>query len=141
MNEKLLRWFFLALLIAATGFGAVSSGLLAFNEIRSGNICPTLGPVPLCYVVFAGYAAMFLAASFGVARYRRAFSFGLAPVFALAAVGVVSELIIGDICPQTPAGVPQCFISLGLICLIFVLWAVLLKGRHGLLRRGRGIGE
>jgi hypothetical protein len=110
----------LGLLGASVG-GAFAAGLLSLNHLKTGNACPTAGAIPLCYLIFAGYGLILLGA---VTRSTIVFWSGMAPVLGLALIGASMELAVGDICPRTANGVPQCFLSLGLATLILLLWFI-----------------
>ncbi|VAV86592.1 hypothetical protein MNBD_ALPHA06-1805 [hydrothermal vent metagenome] len=119
MNVSQIGRFALVLL---TGFGVFAGANLSWQQITIGDICPMLGPVPACFVVLAGYALM-LVSVFVVVRMRKLLFFaGWVPVMGLASIGVVLELLQGDICPPGPAAIPQCFISLAMVVLCLLLF-------------------
>ena len=102
-------------------FGTYSGFNLSLGHFHTGDVCPMIGPVAACYLVFIGYGLVTIApwipAKFG----RPAFWIGWTPVAALATFGVVLELTQGDVCPKA-GGVPQCFYSFALAALVLGLW-------------------
>ena len=107
-------------LIALSGLGTLAGARLTFEHLPHGGVCPMLGPVPACIVVFLGYLLILLSAIFLSKRASKALFFvGWTPVFLLALMGVILELTKGQTCPPGAFGIPQCFFSLAmvLICL------------------------
>ncbi len=97
-------------------FGAIAAFAISKAQWTGSAPCPSLGFVPACYVVLAGYLLMTLSAIFarGILCLL-----GWLPVFLLAAIGTFSEIFSAEpVCPQTGGGIPQCFLSIGLVSLI-----------------------
>jgi len=105
--------------IAIAGFAAFGSfaGFAISRSHMSGlAACPSIGPVPACYVVFAGYAAMMIAM---LRLSKNLFIAGWLPVFLLAASGVGGEVLSDNpVCPRTDSGFPQCYYSFGMTFLL-----------------------
>lgn len=107
-------------LLALAGFGTLAGGRLSVDHLRHGEICPMLGPIPACIIVFLGYLFIVLSAAFlKRTAAKKLFYIGWTPVFLLALMGVILELTKGKVCPPGTFGVPQCFFSLAmaLLCL------------------------
>ena len=107
-------------LIILAGLGALAGLRLSISHMQHGEICPVLGPIPACIIVFLGYLSVMLAAIFIKKPIsKRLFYIGWTPVFLLALMGVILELTKGHICPPGAYGIPQCFFSfaMALICL------------------------
>lgn len=107
-------------LILLAGLGTYAGAKLTIEHLPHGGVCPMLGPVPACIIVFLGYFLILLSAIFLSKRISKPFFYiGWTPVFLLAAIGVTLELIKGQTCPPGAFGIPQCFFSLAmaLICL------------------------
>ena len=88
--------------------------------MEHGEVCPMIGPIPACIIVFLGYLGVVLAALFVKKTFAKPlFYIGWAPVFLLALMGVVLELSSGHVCPPGAYGIPQCFFSfaMALVCL------------------------
>ncbi len=117
--------FFRVLLILSALGGVWGGGELSLNHLHTGDSCPTLGPIPACMLVFVGYAAIVISALLPKAWLTRLFFIGWTPVFGLAFVGAVTHTFIGDICPVSVNGIPQCYVSFGLsiVVLTFALLA------------------
>lgn len=85
---------------------------VAFQQAVGTAPCPSLGPVPACYVVILCYAltavSSLVAANFRVA----VFSVGIIPLFGLALFGSGMEVFGHHVCPGAENGVPLCFYSL-----------------------------
>lgn len=104
-------------LIALALFGATS---LSIIHVQSGETCPLIATVPACLIVLLGYVLILM--SVGARKLRLLFWFGAGPVLVLALLGVGLETLRGGgVCPAGPLGIPQCFISLGIILVIIVL--------------------
>lgn len=110
-----------AMLTLAALLGVWAGGVLSLAHLKTGEVCPMLGPVPACFVVLAGYTLIFAAAWAPRAAAPFVFAAGFAPVFGLAATGVALELAHGDICPKA-VGIPQCFLSFALAALTLTLF-------------------
>ncbi len=74
--------------------------------------CPTIGHVPMCYVVLAGYSLVVLSGVLGKRTRDLSFTLGIAPLLTLAVVGSSLEWLGRDTCPKTEQGIPTCVISL-----------------------------
>lgn len=110
-----------ALLVAAASIGFIGGGKLSLAHFESGDVCPMLGPLPACYLVFAGYGLMIGAALAPRRWFQRLFILGWTPIFALAFIGAVLHTLVGDTCP-VKNGVPQCYLSLAVALVIFALF-------------------
>ncbi len=118
------------LLLALTGgVGAYGAGALVVQHIETGSGCPTIGAIPICAIVLAGYVLVMAAAILPKGVRAPVFFTGWTPVAALAAVGVTLELITGDICPKTPGGIPQCYLSAALALIVLVLMMGVMRRR------------
>ena len=124
---KTVMWIILTSLVL---FGLYESGRLSMRQWATGEACPILGPVPACYVAFAGY----LAAATGVSLHFITPSFAGSSLFVggvgiaagLALVGSIMELVKGNVCPRA-GDIPMCYISLAMGLLIFALgWKTVL---------------
>lgn len=98
-----------------------------------GSVCPHIFLVPVCYVVTAAYALMFLAlaiAEINSKHYLFVTGWGLAFVVALA--GSASEFFSGGgVCPgsggarmggASGSGLPLCYLSLAMLIVILALF-------------------
>ncbi|MDC0886211.1 hypothetical protein OAS19_00255 [Altererythrobacter sp.] len=114
----------LILLIAA--FGTAAAAKISWKHAAGQQPCPLLGPVPICYLVFAGYAAMMLSV---IAHNLLLFVGGIFPVFAFAAAGTFGELVLKkEVCPRTAGGTPQCFFSFAVSLILAALGFILFSG-------------
>lgn len=107
-------------LIVLASLGTFAGAKLSLEHLPHGGVCPMLGPVPACIIVFLGYLLILLSAIFLSKRISKPlFYIGWTPVFLLALIGVTLELTKGQTCPAGAFGIPQCFFSLAmvLICL------------------------
>ena len=110
------------------GLGALAGLRLSIEHLQHGEICPVLGPIPACIIVFLGYLCVFLSALLISKTFvKRLFFIGWTPVFLLALMGVVLELTKGDICPSGAYGIPQCFFSFAMALICLVLFKITLK--------------
>jgi len=110
-------------LLLLSGFGFLAGTQLSVNHLQHGEVCPIIGPIPACVIVFFGYLMIFLAAIIVHKSWSKTlFYFGWTPVFLLALFGVIIELTKGHICPPGPAGIPQCFLSLAMTAICWLLF-------------------
>lgn len=107
----------LAIVIVA-GFVLYRLAPVIAHEWQGQDACPDLGALPACYLVGLGYAAMGIAALVAPSRLSGLFLAGRIPVFLLAATGSMRELFGRPTCPLSPVGVPMCYLSLSLACLL-----------------------
>ena len=118
-------------LIALSGIGTLAGARLTFEHLPHGGVCPMLGPIPACIVVFLGYLLILLSAIFLTkSASKKLFYVGWTPVFLLALMGVIVEigvmlgLIKDHICPPGALGIPQCFFSFAMVLICLVLFKV-----------------
>jgi len=52
-------------LIALAGLGTFAGARLTLEHLPHGGVCPMLGPVPACIIVFLGYFLVLIAAFHG----------------------------------------------------------------------------
>ena len=103
-------------LIGLAGFGTLAGAKLTLEHLQHGEICPVVGPIPACIIVFFGYLLMLVSAILLGRRISKpAFYGGWTPVFLLAFIGVTLELVKGQTCPPGVFGIPQCFFSLAMV--------------------------
>lgn len=121
-------------LIVLAGFGALAGFRLSIEHLQHGEVCPMLGPIPACIIVFIGYLCVVLAAIFLKKSFvKRLFYVGWTPVFLLALMGVIVEVgvMLGlgkdHICPVGAYGIPQCFFSLTMILICLGFFKLALK--------------
>lgn len=132
MNSKNLKPNRLLLLLLI-GVGFVYAGLVSFRNF-AGDLCPAVGPIPICYIVFVAYSLMLLSLVIkhnGCKHYFFTAGWGMAFVFAF--VGSLAEFFVpgGGVCPTTSGGsirgsdgtgIPMCYISLALVMIILILF-------------------
>ena len=119
---------------------AVLSGIvpISLTHFHTGDACPTLGPIPACYLVSISYAAMAVAALVWWRTLSWLFFIGAAPVILLAASGTTLELFGRPTCPLSANGLPLCYISLAVGCgLLLGFLLVLFLEKHAALSRMR----
>ena len=115
-------------LIVLAGLGTVAGLRLSIEHLQHGEVCPVLGPIPACFIVFAGYALILAAAIFIKRGHaKKLFYTGWTPVFLLALMGVTLELTKGHVCPEGAFGIPQCFFSLAMVLACLGLFRLALK--------------
>ena len=102
-------------LVALIGFGWLAAARLSWVELQSAQGCPKAGPVPICFVVLAGYSAL----AVSLLAPTPWVWVGLLLAGGPAIVGTTLQATVGDACPVGPAGVPLCYVSLAMV-LVFV---------------------
>ena len=111
-------------------FGTYAGLELSLDHLKVGEICPMLGSVPACIIVFFGYLFVLISAfAYKKNWAAKLFYIGWTPVFLLALSGVFLELTRGGICPPGPAGIPKCFFSLAMATLALILFILLRRSR------------
>jgi len=94
--------------------GLLGAASITYEHATGIESCPTLGPVPACYIVLLGYGLAGGSMIVG-ARYRTAlFVTGWLPVFGPALMGSSMQVLGFLHCPKSASGIPACFLSLTL---------------------------
>ena len=112
---------FRILLIGLASMGVFGGGSLSLSHFHAGDTCPVFGPIPVCYLVFAAYSVVAISALLPTGHFKKLFYVGWTPIFALAFVGAILHTFVGDTCPIGQNGMPQCYLSLALAIVIFVV--------------------
>lgn len=131
MNSARTRVDYGLWILLAIGFtGAVK---ISYENL-SGNPCPHVFMVPVCYVVLIGYTLMVLSVIVShIGCRHHFFVIGWSIATAIAAAGSVADLVAGGgVCPTsgggsirgatTSAAVPLCYVSLALLLGILLLF-------------------
>jgi len=100
---------FLLALVGLSGAAGIS-----WQHLSGQARCPTLGPLPACYVILVGYALIAVTPFLSRLLALKVFLIGLAPVLGLALVGTLGEITHHLRCPHTPSGIPKCYFSAAL---------------------------
>jgi len=106
------------ILLGLATIGIASGGALSISHFHEGGTCPMLGPLPACYLVFIGYSLIGLSTITPARISKLSFYIGWVPIFGLAAVGTMLHIFVGDTCPVSDNGMPQCYMSLALALVI-----------------------
>jgi len=124
-------------LIIIAGLATLAGLKLSIEHMQHGEVCPMLGPIPACIIVFLGYLCVALAAVLVKKSFvKRLFYIGWTPVFLLALMGVIIEVTVmlgltkDHICPPGAYGIPQCFFSLAMALICLGLFKLTLKTTH-----------
>ncbi len=129
MNTRKIIDSALWLLLAIGFLGAAKVSYANFT----GHVCPSIGFVPICYVVLIAYALMIAALLVRNLRCKHYFfCAGWSVAFVIALIGSAAEIFAGGgVCPTSGGGslrgassgsIPMCFISLALTVAILVLF-------------------
>lgn len=119
-------------------FGAYEAFKISYMHFNTVESCPTLSFLPACYVVLVSYSLMALAWLGSLAHRvmllnnhkNKLFWIGFTPAFLLALIGVTGEIFGFVDCPETPSGLPKCFVSLGFVILIASGWIIMMKKKN-----------
>ena len=115
----------LLVLIAVGLYGAAN---VSFDTLTGIAPCPRVVGIPACFVVLAGYSCMLLALVLKLtARLKRLFLIGWLPVFLLALIGSILELMNGNTCPKSESGIALCYLSLMFSVAVIALYSFHLK--------------
>lgn len=119
------------ILWALLAFGFLGGLKISYENI-TGNACPHIGFVPICYVVTAAYALIIASVIIkhnGCKHY--AFAVGWSTAFIIALVGSIAEIAAGGgVCPAAGGelrggaggSIPLCFASLAMCLVILALF-------------------
>ncbi|MDB4673268.1 hypothetical protein OAF27_00505 [Verrucomicrobiales bacterium] len=124
---KSIRPAIFILLAILLGFAVYASLSLSIKEWKIPGSCPSIGPVPACYLVLAGFGSALVG---HLTRTRLLFILGLGLPTLLAVIGTVGQLSGFVECPKTPGGTPMCFLSLAICSVCWGLWITLEKTKH-----------
>ena len=112
-------------------FGLFGAAKVSYDNF-TGTACPTVGFIPICYVVLVAYALMFGALIIRQNHCKHYFfSIGWGIAFAIALLGSLAEFFSGGgVCPSTGSsgirgastGIPMCYISMALLIVALVLF-------------------
>ena len=128
-------WLARALRVALIGACLyVLSGIIpiSIEQFRTGDACPSIGPIPACYIVSVAYSAMLVASAIWWRPTLWLFLLGAVPVIALAVTGTSLELSGVPTCPRSAEGMPLCYASLavGVSLLLVFLLVRWIEARH-----------
>ena len=112
-------------------FGFFGAAKVSYDNL-SGNACPAFAGIPICYVVLVAYALMIAGLAIKERHCKHYFfSTGWAVAFVIALLGSLAELFAGGgVCPSTGSsgirgattGIPMCYISLGFLIVVLLLF-------------------
>jgi len=126
MKKHQISFILLCLLLA---FASYKAGALSLDQWNNPGACPSIGSVPACYLVLAGFV---LALVGHLGHFRKLFLGGLGFPTALALFASIGEMGGFIECPKTDSGIPMCYISLALCSLCWILWKI---GQRNSLKR------
>jgi len=105
-------------------FGLYGIAPITYQHVMGIESCPTLGPIPACYVVTLAYS-LTGASMFVVAKLRSAlFVAGWMPVFGLAILGSSMQVLGNEACPKSVGDIPGCYLSLTLTTSLILVFLV-----------------
>ncbi len=103
-----------------TLFVSYSAGNLSFTDWKQKNVCPKIGGVPACYIVFLCFVIATFSHIFTTLVSCKVYFVFVAIPAIIAFVGSITELKGKTICPKTTSGIPMCYISFA-FCLTLIL--------------------
>ena len=128
---KRIRLCLPCVLTSVLGIAVFASLQLSLKEWNTPGSCPSIGPVPICYLVLfsfvlalAGHLTTF--SCWG----RKIFLVGLGFPSILALYASIGEFFGFVQCPTTDGGTPTCYISLALCLTCWVLWLAARKNTN-----------
>ena len=116
MKDRPISFIALALLLA---FASYQAGALSLKQWLNPGACPSLGPIPACYLVLTGFGLALIGHLWNL---RKLFLGGLGFPSALALFASIGEVFGFVECPKSASGIPMCYLSLALCALCWVLW-------------------
>ena len=111
-------------LVSFCALGLYGVAPIAFQQAAGTALCPAIGFIPACYLVFVGYTLVGVSAFVGRKMRIPLFAVGWIPVFALAMTGASLEALGNEVCPRNASNIPTCFLSLGLAIILITAFII-----------------
>jgi len=105
-------------------FGLYGIAPITYQHVTGVETCPTLGPIPACYIVLLGYALAGASMLVNAGLRTALFVAGWLPVFGLALMGSGMQVLGIVQCPRSIGDIPGCFLSLTLTTGLIVAFVV-----------------
>ena len=128
---KMSRLLVDGVLCLILAFGFLGAAKVSYDNF-SGSACPTIGFIPICYVVLVAYGLMIAGLAIRQNHCKHYFfGIGWGVAFVIALMGSLAEFFSGGgVCPSTgssgirgaSSGVPMCYISLVLLIIALYLF-------------------
>lgn len=100
--------------------GILATSKVVFEEINSGNACPKVKSIPICYVVLSCFILGLFSHVFKLKNYIYFVSIGIA--FIIALIATILHLQGKFCCPKTIIkGTPKCYYAIGLFSSLLLL--------------------
>jgi hypothetical protein len=103
------KWFrniiFILLLV-----GLYGSGILVFEELKTGNGCPKLYKIPMCIVIFICFLIPFI--SHLLNKWKALYYIFTGIAGSIALLATIMQFFGHAECPKTSSGTPMCYYSL-----------------------------
>jgi hypothetical protein len=116
------------LLLVLIAVGLYGAAKVSFNTLTGISPCPKVFDIPACFVVLTGYSLMLIALVLQpVGRFKGIFLIGWLPVFLLALIGSILQLMNGNTCPKSESGLPLCYLSLMFSVFLIIMYISHLK--------------
>lgn len=113
------------ILIMVFALSILGASSLVYNEFINHSICPKLLDIPACYIIMLCFIIPLFSHLLKWNNYIYFTGTGLA--FSIAFYGTIMQVLELIQCPKTSAGIPMCFISLGIFISLIVLKLILVK--------------
>lgn len=117
------------ILILTVLYGVVP---LVWKEFSQGDLCPKIGGVPACYIIFACVLLMFISQLKVLNDTYKLYFTGAGIASSIAAVGSLMNIMGKTKCPTTENGTPMCYLSLLLFSSLLLLQLV--QNKHNRLQ-------
>ena len=112
-------------ILIAGGLGVLVAGNRTLRDLIIGDVCPDLGPVPVCGIILLSYAAIL---GYGLLYQRVSkalFYVGGFPAITGPALGSLREIQSPNFCQSTlHSSVPDCFVllSVSILAVLCFVW-------------------
>ena len=83
------------------------------------SFCPIIINLPVCYIILTAFTTVAITHIFHLRIHVKYYYFFISTPLLFALFGSILELLNKNTCPKNEAGIPMCFISLG-ICLLLI---------------------
>ncbi len=121
MGQKLIFITSSALIWIVALFGINSTYRLASKEFSTGDICPKIIGIPVCYIILTCLIFILISQSQLLNEKNRLYFIGAGVAALFASIGSFAQLMGWLECPKTEGGIPMCFLSLGMFSSLLVL--------------------
>jgi len=117
-------------IIVLSSLGLWGVGIISLSHWSNEIPCPTIGVIPVCYIILVAYGLILLSVLFPFKSSLTIFLVGWTTVILLALIGAVGEITSTLSCPASEIGIPKCYLSAILSSIIGALYWLFFKAKQ-----------